>query len=84
MPDDDVTTGEVMRALTTFREDVREDFTNIRKQIDTLHFVSGEVYQADHYDHERRLNTIESGIWWAVRVVLTLVLTAVVGGVLIA
>lgn len=46
--------GELSRIVAALKNDIREDFSDLRKQIDGLNVVHADVYAADRVaDHER-------------------------------
>lgn len=54
-----VTVGEVSRNLDDFRSDVRQQFADLRRVIDSLKFVTMEVYLADRRADDRRFKDLE-------------------------
>lgn len=76
---DDVSSGEVYRALETFREDVRLGFSDLRTQISGLSVVSREQYESDKADTNRRLVEVESHQKWLLRLVVTAVVLGAIG-----
>jgi len=75
---DAITLGELIRTLTAFKEDVRDDFNDLRDQLGRLNHVHADVYAADrvadgirHKAVVDRLERLEQSLRRAVNLAVT-------------
>ena len=72
----------VRERVDLIRDDLKEDMQRIEGQITNLSFVTRESFDAAQVETHRRLEAVENWQTWAIRLVLGIVLTALIGAVL--
>jgi hypothetical protein len=90
---DNPTLGEIGRLLEAFRAEAKEEFTEINRRFDRLDstYVRKETYDANENarniyiaGHDSRISAMESNQAWIVRIVISTVVVALIGGLFAA
>lgn len=90
---DNPTLGEIGRLLEAFRAEAKAEFTEINRRFDRLDstYVRKETYEANENarnvyiaGHDTRLSSLEGNQAWIVRIVVSAVVLALIGGLFAA
>jgi hypothetical protein len=64
MPVDDVTIGELGRRLSAMEGRINSQFVDVNRRLDSLQFVTREVYETDMRARDRRIDELEEDRKW--------------------